>query len=102
MPGGECGGVGPGLRRSSGIESEELAAIEPPCTPPGAFAVQILGRHAATGWLRRSMAPCNGTGNEKLGETGEGASPDCCGIVGGAGRGTWARLAETLAEGKSE
>jgi hypothetical protein len=27
---GECGGVGPGLRRRSGMESDGLAAIEPP------------------------------------------------------------------------
>ncbi len=91
---GDAGGVGPGLRRSSGIESDELAtmelaAMEPPCIPRlcadlGVVAMEEPGLAAADRRVLPSPSDVVvfrelGVGG-KLGENGEGSSPDCRGM----------------------
>jgi hypothetical protein len=83
---GDAGGVGPGLRRSSGIESDELVAMEPPCAPRkwadlGVVAVEEPGMVADMALPSASDAVFRELGvGGKLRENGEGSSPGCRGM----------------------
>ena len=78
---GEAGGVGPGLRRRSGMESDELAAREPPWTEMGDVGLEEPGRPVGVAlpfpsvMMLREFGGCG-----KLRENGEGSSPGCRGM----------------------
>jgi hypothetical protein len=79
-PEGEAGGVGPGLRRSNGIDSVELAAMEPPCTEPGVVALGGDLGLSCTVIPLPSVAPPRELGvGGKWRESGEGSRPGCRG-----------------------
>jgi hypothetical protein len=74
VPEGESGGVGAGLRRSSGIDSVELAAVEPPRTELGVVALGEAGLNDGR------MTPFRELGvGGKFRESGESSSPGCRG-----------------------
>lgn len=76
LPGGEAGGVGPGLRRSSGIESDEPAEIDPPWTEIGVVARDELGLYGGIAERFPSETPFCETGvGGKWRESGEGSGP---------------------------
>ena len=78
---GEAGGVGPGLRRRSGIESDELAAMEPPWTEMGDVGLEEPGRPVGVALPFLSVMVLRELGvGGKLRENGEGSSPGCRGM----------------------
>jgi hypothetical protein len=94
---GEAGGVGPELRRSSGIESDELVVTEPPCSEPeplcaefGVVALKDPGLDVGMLLPFTSVIVVRELGvGGKLRESGEGSRPDCRGMDNvGSGAGT--------------
>jgi hypothetical protein len=83
VPEGESGGVGPGLRRSSGIESDELAAVEGPCAEPDVVTRDEPGLSVGIVLPFPSAIAFRELGvGGKLRESGEGSSLDCRGTEG--------------------
>jgi hypothetical protein len=80
VPEGESGGVGPGLRRSSGIDSVELAAVEPtPRTEPGVVALGEVALNDVVMPLPSVTAFRELGVGGKFRESGESSSPGCRG-----------------------